>query len=451
MDPVIEVLEERGLVFPDRLHDDIMHSRPFGEVKRIAESLESAIAARRQNPKTQALRGDPFSFFASATLRGDIGCSECRWSKLDNLVRYALLYSTHIAVPIKVQADCEAGHQSHMRSAIANRIKEILIFRPAIEAGVISLVPGDFEWCEKHLPMHLPEYEAVRVVKQQLYEENLRKFSVLILPKSDDYVCIELRGPDDFLEHGFLATRYLAPPTWLPPRYLADGGRSEVALSTEEVRASGLVDRLFLRIARDVFIHRIYGSRFDATYLTDLEGEAKLMQEIGAESPALETAKACETLTHSIPMFADLPVHAIAQLRRDEPDAFIRYRNALSGIVRDHVQNPKGLTEKDAKALYADWLKPELDGLEVAAHGAWKSSVAHLAQKVVVTAAVVALGVYTNVLSTEGAAILKTLGFTYLASIADAAISESRTAFATVKKHSLYFLLRAKQERTLRQ
>jgi hypothetical protein len=445
MDPVIEVLEERGLVFPDRLHDDIVHARPFGEVKKIAENLESAISARRQDPKHQALCGDPFSFFASATLRGDIGCSECRWSKLDNLARYALLYSSHVAVPIKVQSECEAGRESHMRRAIANRIEEILIFRPAIEAGIISLVPSDFEWCEKHLPMHLPEYEAVRVVKQQLYEENLPKFSVLILPRADDSICIEITGPDDFLEHGFLGTRYSTPPSWLPSRYLADGGRSEVILSPDEVRASGLVDGLFLRIARDVFVHRTYGSRFDATYLTDLEGEAKLLQKTGAESAAVETAKACETLTHSIPMFAGLPLHEIAQLRKEEPDAFIRYRNALGGIVRDHVQNPKGMTEKDAKGLYADWLKPELDGLEVAAHGAWKTGAARLAQKVAVTAAVVALGVYTNVLSAEVATVLKALGLTYLVSTADAAIAESRAASATVKKHSLYFLLRAKR------
>jgi len=450
MDPIIQILEESGLVFPDRLHDDILHSRTLGEVRAVAETLESVIASQGQNPQDHRAAGDPFSFLASATLRGDLGCRECRWTKLEGLVRYALLYSNHIAIPIGVKAYCDAGHESHVRSAIADRIQEILIFRPAIEAGVVSLVPGDFDWCEKHLPVHFPAYEAVRSVKEQLYEDNLPKFSVRVPPRTCEHVNVELRGPAEFLEHGFLGTHYLKPPSWLPARCLTDGGESEVVLSADEVKESGLVDHLFLRIARDVFIHRMYGGHLDATYLTDLEGEATFLQRIDADSLALQTAKACETLTHSIPMFPDLPLHTIAELRREEPEAFLRYRNALTGIIRDHVQDPKGLTEKDARALYVDWLRPELDGLETAAKGSWKVGAARVAQKAAVTGAVVALGVYTNLLSAAGAAILKALGLTYVANTIDEAIGETRRASEDVKKHNLYFLLRAKREQIRR-
>jgi len=194
----------------------------------------------------------------------------------------------------------------------------------------------------------------------------------------------------------------------------------------------------------------MYGGHLDATYLTDLEGEATFLQRIDADSLALQTAKACETLTHSIPMFPDLPLHTIAELRREEPEAFLRYRNALTGIIRDHVQDPKGLTEKDARALYVDWLRPELDGLETAAKGSWKVGAARVAQKAAVTGAVVALGVYTNLLSAAGAAILKALGLTYVANTIDEAIGETRRASEDVKKHNLYFLLRAKREQIRR-
>jgi hypothetical protein len=326
---------------------------------------------------------------------------------------------------------------------VADKIEEILMFRPAIDAGIVTLVPGGFEWCEKHLAQRFPEYDGLRKIKEQLCERSRSEFAIRVVPGSCQHrLRSELCGPSEFIEHGFLATHYSRVPDWIPAR-CAGGAPAE--LSAEEVRASGVVDDLFERIARDVFIHKAYGSAFSATYLTNLEGEAIFLQRTNCDSLAVETAHACKTLAHSIPIFSDLSIDTIVRLRRENPESFVRYRNALAGIIRDHVQNPKGLSVRDARVIYADWLKPELDSLEAATRNKWKPAV-NVARRTAVTAAVVALGVHAKLLTTDASEILKALGLSTVANALDGAIAEVGATPADIKNHSLYFLLKARRE-----
>ncbi len=442
MHPVLELLEERGLVFPDLLRHELLHSRSLGEVERTAEDLRRIVLSLSAKPTNTPDGFDPFSFLASATLRGDIGCSECRWEKLEDLARYSVLYATQIAVPINFNIACPAGSGEHFRSTVADRIAEILIFRPAIDAGIVALLPGGFDWCEKHLTERFPDYERFRGIKEQLCDESRPKFSMRVSNGGAGHLTTELEGPTEFLEHGFLATHHNSTPKWLPPRCVPG---TQIQLTKREIKESKVVDILFERIARDVFVHKIYGEAIGATYLTDLAGEASFLQRTSDDSRAFDAAMACKTLTHSIPMFADLPMDTIVRLRREEPEAFLRYRAALSGVIRDHVQGPQILSVREARAIYADWLKPELDSLEAVAKKKWEP-LRRISRRAIVTAAVVALGLYTKILTSDAPAILKALGLSAVANAVDGAIDEVEGAPSEIKKHNLYFLLRAQRE-----
>ena len=244
------------------------------------------------------------------------------------------------------------------------------------------------------LPEKIPDVERILEIRQVLIESLFDQFSMIYEQGAKNTTSrIRLQGPEEYLEHGVM--NYEAPraATWLPR---LSHGRKVAKLNDEQKRKSRKIERPVHQISTNVSAQQVYSTQFNATYLTDRAGEAEFLKLLHEEDHlAARTASLCAQLTHSIPLFTDLSLERVMQIRKEEHIAFESYRVTLSKIVKEHVASEKQLTPAEIKELFADVLEPEILNLEQRARNSRKSEITSSALGIGISAGVIALGAYT--------------------------------------------------------
>ncbi len=70
--------------------------------------------------------------------------------------------------------------------------------------------------------------------------------------------------------------------------------------------------------------------------------------------------KLCSQLTHETPLLADVPLRTVLKVRSEEPEAFIQYRAAIEKIASDYIKTRTNIGKKEAREIYAEFLRPEI-------------------------------------------------------------------------------------------
>ncbi|MGA8270841.1 MAG: hypothetical protein WB919_04725 [Candidatus Sulfotelmatobacter sp.] len=99
-------------------------------------------------------------------------------------------------------------------------------------------------------------------------------------------------------------------------------------------------------------------------------------------------------LEHIIPVVGDLSLRSVATLRKKEPDAFLRYRDALTRITDEFLRNHKHLTKKDAQEIFHDYIESEVRKIREAITSKRKSAAKQFAAGAVGLFASVAIGAF---------------------------------------------------------
>ncbi len=84
-------------------HASLYTACPMPKIEDIAGDLYDFLQQQRSNWQSEAAESvTPFNSLASASIRGDAGCSqpECRALKLGVLARYAATYADHVYLPV---------------------------------------------------------------------------------------------------------------------------------------------------------------------------------------------------------------------------------------------------------------------------------------------------------------------------------------------------------------
>jgi hypothetical protein len=424
--------------------------RSFDEVSTLVRGLRKAMNSQ---PRL-AIPGHPSpldeaNFLPSASLRGSSGCAdwECRLGKIDVLARYAALYCDKAIVPIKLRLPDAKSHSPagplspyyHLEGSLLSVIR----LRPLIEADLVLLVPEDLHFCEKHWDQAVPEHKEISRAARRLANRNLRNFCVTYEHRSAlGRPFLSFQGPDRFLEHGSIIRTLNNVPSWIPKRKVAS-----LKLSQDLLRKHGVVLQLFQGMANDAILQSYFGSAFNARYVTSLPGEIEFFSLLNERDElARQTSALCARLTHTVPMLTDIPIEGVLRLRREEPEAFSNYRSALTDIVKTYVSSRKSVGDAEAKDIYTDLLKPQLDLLQAKAKNTRSNQVKKSMLKVAASSALVGLGIYGGVLPANLGELVKMIGGFNVAKDLAEALGAIEKNPLEVRNHNLYFLLRLRQE-----
>jgi hypothetical protein len=452
MNRLISIIDEHDLTDFETVQRFIFH-RDRKETKTFADAIEAAIRsdAHSRAAEVRSASIDGANFLPSCSLRGDAGCMHwnCRMPKVRTLARYAALYSDKAIVPVRIQfSGKHSDHSSEFldRFHLGSILLGIIELRPLIEAGIIMLIPEQLSLCSEHWDEAVPEHRRIARTARKLANENISRFHVTYTPPTGPrgHPGFNFRGPQEYLDHGSIHTVLESPPNWLGKRK-ARG--HPIELSQAAIRRQKLVLRFFWRMANDAFLQTYFGSAFNARYVTDLEGEAeffKLLHE--RDELARQTAALCARLTHSVPLFMEAPVSTVLRLRREEPEAFQSYRTALTGIVKKYVKG-KSISDSEARDLYLDLLKPELDALQAKATNVRRGQLRIGVLKVAAASALIGVGIYSGVLPSHLTDLVKTIGGFSVAKDLAETLAAAQKNPTEIRNHNLYFLLRLRQQR----
>ncbi|MFZ3341393.1 MAG: hypothetical protein WA213_10960 [Terriglobales bacterium] len=364
MHEAIEILEKYGVV---RDADSLRVTEIVGKrVEQLHEELFSAIVTKQEEDYYAGLDNrqqlDPFTFLAGRSLGGDV-CSEfdCRVNRLDMLGRYAALYSNQVILPLPLTTTSKLDGPKDAIRELSQASLALVRLRPIIDAGIVyPVVRRSFhcehtlKWCED---MKRIVYKATDHMLDTSVDDFVVKFQ--IPEKAPTGIpSIYIEGPEDFLEHGERILLFGEMPGWRLKKWKFD---KEGKVEVRGLRKAAVLSEIFAGIGEDTSFYLAYGRNRNARLLTNLRGEAMLLQdltsdvEVSASSAALN-----DCMSHTLPLLADLPISRLLAIRRDERDSFERYRLAIRQILVDVSRRGKRISKREVRQLFQEQIEPEL-------------------------------------------------------------------------------------------
>jgi hypothetical protein len=149
-----------------------------------------------------------------------------------------------------------------------------------------------------------------------------------------------------------------------------------------------------------------------------------------------------------LPFASDVPLSSIIRLREREEDAFIRYRLALSNAVQEVTKQGQSLSERQARQIHSDIIRPRLAELNQRVSQSKRDLVNEPATTAIATAAVVSFGFFTGLLTPELNAFFGAAGLSKLTYDAVKSALAKSDVQRTIRDNEMYFLWRlARQSR----
>lgn len=430
------------------IEDKIFRRWSIRDSELFAEALNEAIISSENKLDNSSPKHDPltsFTFVASLSLAGTAGCiaPACRAGRAQVLSRYAALYADKVIAPMQLLDPHRSGRRNpteefDFRRTIAGTVLSIHEMRPAIEAGMIDIVTPQLHFCQDCGDAALRKMHRIEKAADRLAKANLNRFSLTYEgPAPRPFFTI--RGPVEYCEHGGFGRMFNRFPTWLSKSHRAQVG---IPLPDSVVRKSRIVDHLFRMIGAEVSLQEFLGFRYDAKTLTTNPGELSLLSEL---DPAKGTYRNFTTslsrITHSIPLMGDITLSKAIRIRKQEGDAFLVYRTALTEVMKEVMKADEVLDESKASQIVGDILRPQVDRLRQLARSERKRATTKAGYRLAFAGAILSLGLFRGLLPAEYSALGSA---TALAGLVDS-LAELRADPTTVRNQNFYYLLRLTQ------
>jgi hypothetical protein len=354
MEPLFEILERYGFISDDDATktDDLSEM----EAMKLYEAVYSTVYETQRSDADNIPEGntqiDPFRFMASASMRGDSGCWEpqCRLRKLDVLGSFSALYANKVTLPLILEHPDNVSSIETARNHLFLTMMTLIRLRTEHCVHVKSFVD------EMKLFIHdVADWYAKKC--QQDFK------AVFQLPDKSPSgrSTVYLEGPEDLLEHGSLVWLFDEGPDWRAKSWKYDS-KGQVELRGK--KKLYFIEKIFNTIANNTTFYLAYGQQHNARLLTDLAGDAYLLDLISEDEKLKATSMAMGFLSHTVPLLADISLATLIRIRQEERDSFESYRNAITSLTSEVLTSDTSLSIQNAKDAFKEKLEPQIAKLK---------------------------------------------------------------------------------------
>jgi hypothetical protein len=364
MHPVYFVLSSYDL----RTAPDLVKLESFDEARlrelhaRIYEALGPATY---DEPESKGIL-DPFKFVASASMRGESGCTSpyCRFRKLDLLNRFGALYATTVVLPIGMTSPKFEIDLSVLKTQVEYACFVLLVSRYLVNSGYfIPTSMRTSHYCEH-------ETEFVRKSKEMMWEmieDSIPDFAKLFRVRYQQsesspsgLPSIYIDGPEDLLEHGSMVYRQ---PNGIGPKFskrrrFDSEGMTEIRGKDKYPFLWPILDQ----IGNNTSFYLAFRMRHNARLITDLPGEAILLQDLGEDERFYSSTMGLNALTHALPLLSALPLEKLLEIRAENREAFEAYRISVSKMTQKAIKD--GLSTDEASDYFVSELLPAIESIK---------------------------------------------------------------------------------------
>ena len=445
---LFNILDRHGIVAPANLLK--IGTLPAKKIEKLHHDLFTCIFDAQNDRiwETSTPVADTFSFHASASLRGASGCGavECIGPKLEFLGRYAALYASELILPLRMMRPKSHQHISKLRDWLGRDLFALFLLRPAITEGVIVPVVMRSQHCVHEIEFVEKSKEIVHGFSQAVARDVASEFQLLyqVPDKSPTgSPTLYLNGPEEYIEHGGLASILRGAPGWLPKTGRIDkDGIMEVRGSLKR----HMVAELFANIADNMTFYLAYGLKRKLRFLSDMPGETEFLELMNGNDEMTAKTLALGQLAHSVPVLADIPLATILRIRKKEKGAFEAYQKTVANISSEILGASKKVSKNQAREMFREAIEPELEKMKREIKTYHKVRRGQVLGGMAAIAASVLIGAFAglpSVAALPAAATGSLVGGRLLAKAAEAAC-EHGPEFK--QKNDLYFLLKLTEE-----
>lgn len=458
MHPLFELLKKSNLINKRGVNKNALLHMKMEELFVI-----SVLSKEITSSKNMSRESSMFSYSASLSLSGGREpCSEteCRINRANELAQFAALYSDRVYIhnfladyfnnpnnlsPINFEQEL------HLKTHILNDLLVLNHLRPLIEKEkIIPITPPNY--CADCLTVNVFGKEAnknfasaIKSVEQQ-YRKNI---SATFLYKNKHFA-IEISGPENLIEHGFMALHFRNDPELfsdVPNLLKKVMSTGKVHLLPKDIKALGLDEKFAWEIVSNIIFELSVAQTANTIFLTERDIDVEFLRKI---SPDPEVEKRNQIIQNNLscmmPFIQGVSPSKLLELREKEEEAFILFRQGLNTAVKEYKNQKSNFTKKDAKAIYSEYLEPQLVRIDQKVKQAKRHLIKGVGVKVLSYASAISLGIYTGFLQKDLASIASTLGLAnILAELTQGVLNDSDTE-EPIRNESMYFLWKVRQQ-----
>jgi len=456
---LFEIIKKNKLTDNNGIEKAIMEDWPLSKLSDFVKELYLSIEGDSPPPNISSLKD--YHFLANSNMSGlhNAGCQEwrCRLDRINRLARFATLYSDSVYIQNyfagfeHIDIDSKDPYrEQHFRNLICGNIKIITEIEPLIHNGIIKFMPTVILLCSHCQAQVIELMNTIdsRINKQikaldELYSKRTSaKLRVLSTPSPVDSHKYEIHVDcdEELFDHG----SYVKIGTELPPllRRKIDKKPSilEFQLSPYEILRGHVNTNLLKTIANDVSCLQFHRSNSNLKYLTDRTIDVSLLQATTEEE---HLSKYNEILSNQLifemPVFQNISINSLLQIRLNEYDAFTSYRDTINDVISEYISQNKDISSSVAKQIYSDLIHPKLITLDKKIVSIRKSSIMKSLAHVVISTGSLTFGLCSGVISPVLQAALISLGLVEAVNTFKSLPGAIKTP-DEIRNNNLYFL-----------
>lgn len=388
------------------------------------------------------INNSPFVFTANNELGGGtFPCSHlpCRIINIRKLSIFTILYADKVLInnPFYDYLEYESFN-ANLKNNLANDLLIIYDIKDLLLNGYITFFDPFIHMCRncyKHFEKKVEEFDKIL---DDLYEYT---YSYLLeeteykIEYSHGKIAAVFNGPKEIFGHDENILTFNDAPQIFKQKLI----NTDVAkLNNNEVSESGIVDHHTNILLNDIVTQHWHKMAYNSSYLTNRSYDFDLLKYL--DEYHNRNAKIFDALSHNIPFLKGVDYAELLKLRHNETESFEVYRDKLTEIFREE----KSYTDNEAKDIYYDYLRPELNKIDKALRDNKASIKSKLANEAVFYGSAITIGLSSGFITPELGKIIASIGGLDFAKELFMQLQNMHNNESDIRKNDFYFLWKVK-------
>ena len=412
----LTVLRERNLLGKEGPNASAVSSLSLSNLVEVAQEIEDVIRSEHRPVKNPI-----FSHSASLGLGGSrLECAnlDCRISRINELARFALMYSDKVFISSFLSDYKHIEHNEELELAKEQFYEDLFVLykiRHLLERGYIRFFAPETDICFSCQAKEFLGDKAGKKFDKEyriLQKSYLNKMSVSCEMEEDIYG-FSCDGPYPYFDHERIRVHREVPhEISTRPRIMSRIRKGDpVPLSKRLIRELSFHTDLSHQIAQNAIHGLATSTCLNTTFVTEHDLHISFLNSLHP-SPEIRRRNymALNYLSSMVPFVEDVAIADIIKLRQREEEAFLAYRKALNVAIDNFSRFDKSFTVRDAESLYADVISPSLASLDQKVNQAKRDLVKKPFRSLTGIVGVISFGILTGLVPADISAIATAIG-----------------------------------------
>lgn len=379
----------------------------------------------------------------------------CRLKRTQELAQFASLYSDRVYInnfahEHVLHSEHLADNQDKFRKEFAHDIIIYSYLLPLIDKGFVVPV-SHMNMCPHCLTTSCHDQSALKYDQLQEFLNNkfYNEVEFSLSCNHDGGYFFNAKGTEKLLSHGNQSV-WLDDITNLKELIPSISEKlsieKDVIFTTEEAQRIFAAELFTDGIMQTISFELSGAAALKTAYLSDSDFDIELLQKM-TDDPV---TKKCTSLMGNhlkclVPFLGNVTPAELLELRKNEEESFVLFRNSLSKAVEEYRENGQTFTDRDAQILYSDVVMPNLAALEAKVKKAKRHFMKGSRRKIMGWVGALSAGFYIGSFTADPVAGGVTFGAVKAASeLIDNVMTQSDSE-ESIKDDELYFLWKVKK------